>query len=516
MTISQRGAWTASLCDVVCTGRFYDFLEKRAGRWGIVLRQPIYEKDRLDPVDPGAPLELDQALLARFPEGYRHLAYLQTQIGYTVKLDMPGLKGAGSRGALRARPRLAGGQAARQRHALTGEVSPARPYRPAKAGAKRAGEGMACETPTRKRSPKPCSTGSRTRSHLASRRVSEALVRHLHAFMREVEPTRRNGRPAIEFPHPRPGRLCNGTRQEFILLSDVVGASMLVDAINHRLPGARRRRPCSVPSTWTGAATEKPLEADISAAPEGDPLFVRELSSHGGRRAQSRMRSSTLALRCRGLLRRADARRARSASLNMRASFRTDAQGRFRFWSIVPSFYPIPHDGPVGQCWRAQGRHPYRPAHVHFMIAAPGSETLVTHVFIDGDKYLDCDAVFGVKDSLIRALEPIGPGKTPAGQAVDEPASLLTYHFVLSPEKPAAPRVLDAPDPPRRAMPRSRRHPQLPLGSGPRVTSARLLAPRVRPLAVPRVTSPTPSPADRPLPSLRPFAKESDRPITRR
>ncbi|MDF0492202.1 nuclear transport factor 2 family protein [Bradyrhizobium yuanmingense] len=93
MTISQRGDVEGVTCDVVCTGRFYDFLEKRDNRWGIVLRQPIYEKDRIDPVSPAAKLELDPALLARFPEGYRHLAYMQTRIGYTVKPDMPGLKG---------------------------------------------------------------------------------------------------------------------------------------------------------------------------------------------------------------------------------------------------------------------------------------------------------------------------------------------------------------------------------------------------------------------------------------
>lgn len=93
MTISQRGAVEGVICDVVCTGRFYDFLEKRAGKWGIVLRQPIYEKDRLDPVDPAATLKLDQTLLMQFPEGYRHLAYMQARIGYKVKKDMPGLDG---------------------------------------------------------------------------------------------------------------------------------------------------------------------------------------------------------------------------------------------------------------------------------------------------------------------------------------------------------------------------------------------------------------------------------------
>jgi hypothetical protein len=93
MTIAQRAQVENVLCDVVCTGRFYDFLEKRKGRWGLVLRQPIYEKDRIDPVDPTIELKLDPNLLMRFPEGYRHLAYLQSKIGYKVKTDMPGLDG---------------------------------------------------------------------------------------------------------------------------------------------------------------------------------------------------------------------------------------------------------------------------------------------------------------------------------------------------------------------------------------------------------------------------------------
>ena len=93
MTISQRGEVHAVLCDVVCTGRFYDFVEKRDGKWGVVLRQPIYEKDRLDPLDPAAELRLDPEILGRFPQGYQHLAYLQTLVGYEVKRDMPGLTG---------------------------------------------------------------------------------------------------------------------------------------------------------------------------------------------------------------------------------------------------------------------------------------------------------------------------------------------------------------------------------------------------------------------------------------
>lgn len=93
MTISQRAEVEGVLCDVVCTGRFYDFVEKRNGKWGMVLRQPIYEKDTITPIDPSANLSLDQELLTSFPTGYRHLAYLQTRIGYDVKKDMPGLWG---------------------------------------------------------------------------------------------------------------------------------------------------------------------------------------------------------------------------------------------------------------------------------------------------------------------------------------------------------------------------------------------------------------------------------------
>ena len=117
-----------------------------------------------------------------------------------------------------------------------------------------------------------------------------------------------------------------------------------------------------------------------------------------------------------------------------RARFRTDAQGRFWFRSIVPASYPIPDDGPVGDMLKIQGRHPFRPAHVHFMVGHPGCETLVTHIFLAGDKYLDSDVVFGVKDSLIRAVEWQEAGTTARGNAVDRPMAALRYDFVLADE----------------------------------------------------------------------------------
>ena len=117
----------------------------------------------------------------------------------------------------------------------------------------------------------------------------------------------------------------------------------------------------------------------------------------------------------------------------MRGRFTADEAGRFGFWTIMPSFYPIPDDGPVGDMLRAQGRHPFRPAHVHFMIAAPGYETLVTHVFIDGDKYLDSDVVFGVKDLLVRKLERREAGTEAGGRKPDHPFALMRFDFALAP-----------------------------------------------------------------------------------
>ena len=120
------------------------------------------------------------------------------------------------------------------------------------------------------------------------------------------------------------------------------------------------------------------------------------------------------------------------AGLAGRARFRTDEAGRFSFRSVVPASYPIPDDGPVGDMLKVQGRHPFRPAHVHFMVGAPGRETLVTHVFLAGDQYLDSDVVFGVKDALIRTLEHGEPGPTSRGTIVREPTAILRYDFVLA------------------------------------------------------------------------------------
>jgi hydroxyquinol 1,2-dioxygenase len=256
-----------------------------------------------------------------------------------------------------------------------------------------------------------------------AREISEALVRHLHAFVREIEPTMEEWAAGIDFL-TRTGHMCSSTRQEFILLSDTLGVSMLVDAINHRAPGTTE-------STVLGPfyVDDPPpaeLGADISGGREGERLYVD------------------------GTVRAADGSPVAAATVDtwhsdtegyydvqhdgqtyMRARFTTDAEGRFRFWSIVPSSYPIPYDGPVGQMLAAQGRHPYRPAHVHFMIGAPGYDRLVTHLFVAGDEYLASDAVFAVKESLVCGLQRHPAGTAPDGTAVAEPYAHLTYDFVL-------------------------------------------------------------------------------------
>jgi hydroxyquinol 1,2-dioxygenase len=118
-------------------------------------------------------------------------------------------------------------------------------------------------------------------------------------------------------------------------------------------------------------------------------------------------------------------------ALAMRGRFRTDEDGRFWFWSIKPAAYPVPHDGPVGEMLKAQGRHPWRPAHVHFMISAPGCEPLVSHVFVAGEQYLDSDVVFGVKDSLVCEFKQLPAGTTVADRTTDRPSYHLDYDFTL-------------------------------------------------------------------------------------
>jgi hydroxyquinol 1,2-dioxygenase len=265
------------------------------------------------------------------------------------------------------------------------------------------------------------------------RAVSEALARHLHDFIREIEPTFEEWEAGVYFL-TEVGQKCSPTRQEFILLSDTLGVSMLVDAINHRLPKGATETTVLGPF-FVRDAPVMPLGADIAPGKPGEPLFVDASARAADGKPLPGAMVDVWHSDKDGYY---DVQQYDDGGgVTMRARFAADDAGRFQFWTIVPNFYPIPNDGPIGEMLRMQGRHPYRPAHVHFMISSPGYETLITHVFIDGDKYLDSDVVFGVKDSLVRRLERRAAGTEAGGRVVDRPYAVMTYDFALSPRREA-------------------------------------------------------------------------------
>ncbi len=258
-----------------------------------------------------------------------------------------------------------------------------------------------------------------------TRQISEALVRHLHAFVKEIEPTQEEWAWGIDFL-TRVGKMCDDKRQEFILFSDVLGVSMLVDAINHRTSAGATETTVLGPF-FVNERKSLPLGANMAPGVDGTPMFVRgtvrDTDGNPIPGAEIDVWHSDEG----GFY---DVQHA-GAELTMRGRFNADETGRFWLWSVRPKYYPIPTDGPVGQMLQAQGRHPFRPEHVHFLIAAPGFETLVTHVFADADPYLDSDVVFGVKNSLITSYIRHPAGPAPDGSSQDVDFIELSYDFVL-------------------------------------------------------------------------------------
>jgi len=249
--------------------------------------------------------------------------------------------------------------------------------------------------------------------------VMTSLIRHLHDFVRDVDLSFDEWNSAIDFL-TRTGQMCSDKRQEFILLSDTLGVSMLVDAINHRMPKGATETTVLGPF-YVASAPDEPPGADISRGLKGEPLLVQgTVSSSDG----TPLAGATIDVWQADADGYYDVQRPEPQSSLLRARFRTDAGGRFSFKSIMPAFYPIPDDGPVGEMLGALGRHPNRPAHIHFMIAADGYETLITHIFNAESPYLDSDAVFGVKSSLAATfVEVTGHGS----------GRLLNHHFGLKP-----------------------------------------------------------------------------------
>jgi catechol 1,2-dioxygenase len=236
------------------------------------------------------------------------------------------------------------------------------------------------------------------------REIMAVLVPHLHAVLRELRLTPEEWLAAIQFL-TRTGQISSDRRQEFILLSDTLGVSMLVDAINNR------KIDDVTPSTVLGpfyvsGAPVMAMGDNIALHGRGEPLLVSgTLCDEAGRPLEGAVLDVWQTSED-GFY---DTQDDTQPDMNLRGVFRTGADGRFWFRSIVPASYPIPSDGPVGDMLKALNRHPMRPAHIHFILRAIGYDTLTTHIFIDGDPYLDSDAVFGVKDALITPLQATTP-----------------------------------------------------------------------------------------------------------
>lgn len=260
--------------------------------------------------------------------------------------------------------------------------------------------------------------------------IMTSLTCHLHAFVRETKLTLEEWSQGVEFL-TSVGQMCDDTRQEFILLSDVLGVSMLVDAVNHASQGVETDTTVLGPFFIENSPSFE-QGANIAAGAEGAPLYVDVRVSGVNGQPIKGARVEVWQSDSEGFY---DVQRPDIADgFNLRGTLTSDDVGRVRFWSVLPTAYPIPHDGPVGELLNATGRHPWRPAHLHFKLAAPGFRTVVTHLFVEGDPYLKSDAVFGVKDSLICAFPRHSTDIAPDGRSMEEPWHVLTYDFVLGPE----------------------------------------------------------------------------------
>jgi hydroxyquinol 1,2-dioxygenase len=266
------------------------------------------------------------------------------------------------------------------------------------------------------------------------RQIFESLVEHLHDFVRDVEPTLEEWMAAVEFL-TEVGQKCDEERQEFILLSDVLGVSMLVETI-----AARRGTPPSVERDPTASTVLGPFH--VVASPEREPG------------AQIAAPASKRPCLLRGRVLAPDGAPVPGARVDVwqcdengfydvqvedvpngtgRGLFTADGDGRFWFRTVVPSHYPIPTDGPVGRLLEASGRHCYRPAHIHFIVEAPGFAQLTTHVFVADSPYIDSDAVFAVNSSLVADFTEVTDPESAAEAGLPSPYWSAEAEFVLRP-----------------------------------------------------------------------------------
>ncbi|QXJ20964.1 intradiol ring-cleavage dioxygenase [Actinomadura graeca] len=259
------------------------------------------------------------------------------------------------------------------------------------------------------------------------RRVLTSLVRHLHDFVKDVGLTEREWAEAIGFL-TETGKTCTDTRQEFILLSDVLGASMLVETINNRAGGELTESTVEGPFHMV-ASPPRELGADIAEDGKGTPCLVTGSVTGPGGTPVPGATIDVWQANDEGFydVQQPDLQ----PPLNLRGLFTADGDGRFWFRSIVPRYYPIPQDGPVGRLLRATSRHPNRPAHIHFEVSAPGYRTVTTHLFVAGTPYIDSDAVFGVKPSLVREFPEVDDPARAAEAGLPNPFRTVDFDVVL-------------------------------------------------------------------------------------
>ena len=271
------------------------------------------------------------------------------------------------------------------------------------------------------------------------KQVLTAVIRHLHALAREVDLKPDEWMAALQFL-TQVGQTCDEKRQEFILLSDTLGLSMLVVELEQKrrsaaaladplASAAPTEATVQGPFYWQGSPA-LPLGSDIGQGMPGEPTYYsgRVVDTHGRPIADCCV--DVWSGDGDGVY---DMQMGGDAGMRLRARFHTDDQGRYNFWSIKPTYYPVPDDGPVGDMLRAMGRHPNRPGHIHMMVYRDGFVPLTTHLFAADSPYLDSDAVFGVRDSLVIPYTAHAGGKAPDGRTLDKTFHTAQYDFALAP-----------------------------------------------------------------------------------
>jgi hydroxyquinol 1,2-dioxygenase len=260
--------------------------------------------------------------------------------------------------------------------------------------------------------------------------LMQSLTRHLHAFLRDVRLTEAEWQQAIAFLTDV-GRMTDGQRQEFILLSDVLGASMQTISINNEAYASATEATVLGPFFVEGSP-EVPLGGDIAAGADGEPCWVEGTVTGTDGEPLRGARIEVWEANATGHY---DVQYGHSRTA-ARGRLFADNEGRYRFWGLFPTPYPIPHDGPVGKLLAAAGRSPMRASHLHFKVSADGMRTLVTHIFVRGDELLSHDAVFGVRESLVVDFQRHGAGSpTPDGRELGEATwSSVRFDIVLAPD----------------------------------------------------------------------------------